>query len=81
MLVLDCAEMNVVANVQTWLLHSNHFVIEVRDRAYLARLQKNFDDRGIRLSQIDRRAPPVVGRENRERENCWLVSELSPVAQ
>ena len=78
MLVLDGAETNVVVDVQTWLLHSNHFVIEVQDRSFIASLQKSFGDRGIRLNQ---RALPFVGRENRERENCWLVSELSPVAQ
>lgn len=78
MLVLDGAETNVVVDVQTWLLRSNHLVIEVQDRSFIASLQKSLGDRGIRLNQ---RALLFIGRENRERENCWLVSELSPVAQ
>ena len=78
---VEDAEIDVVAGAQTWLLPSNHFVIEVHDRSYLAALQKSFGDRGIRLNQIDQRALPFVGHENRKRDNCWLVSELSPVAQ
>jgi Methyltransferase FkbM domain len=78
---VEGAEMDVVAGAQTWLLPSNHFVIEVHDRSYLAALQKSFGDRGIRLNHIDQRALPFIGHENRKRDNCWLVSELPPVAQ
>jgi hypothetical protein len=42
MLIVEGAEMDVVAGAQTWLLPSNHFVIEVHDRSYLAALGEEF---------------------------------------
>jgi hypothetical protein len=74
--------MNVVVDLQIWLLRSNHFVIQLRDHySYLARPRKSFCDCGIRPSLIDRRALPFVHRVNPEREPCWRVSKLSPIVQ
>jgi hypothetical protein len=81
MLIMEGAEMDLVAGPQTWLLPANRFVVEVTTARILPLLEKNFATVASDLSQIDQRALPFVGHENRREENCWRMSESSPVPQ
>jgi hypothetical protein len=78
---VEGSDMDVIAGAHTWLQSSNLFIIEVHQRSYNAALRKMFGQRGIRLIQIDQLTRPFLGRENRERDNCWLGSELAPLGQ
>jgi hypothetical protein len=74
---VEGAEMDVVAGGLSWLDASNLFVIEVHQRSSLEALQKVFRAGGVRLNQVNQRPLPLFGDEVRNKENWWLVSELS----
>jgi len=78
---VEGAELEVIAGAQSWLHASNAFVIEVHHRSFLKPLQNTFSQHGLRLNQVNQRALPLLGRENRDEENWWLVSDLSGPAQ
>jgi hypothetical protein len=75
---VEGAELDVIAGAATWLNPTNLFLIEVHAKEFLAPLTQTFLQHGIRLKQIDQRPYPVVGREERDESNWWLVSDLSP---
>ena len=75
---VEGAEMDVIAGATSWIASSNPFVIEVHKREYIEALQKIFLDKGVRLALVEQQPLPLLGREERDIDNWWLVSELPP---
>jgi Methyltransferase FkbM domain len=73
---VEGAELDVIAGAQSWMNASNLFVIEVHKEEYLDKLQRGFSTHGLKLMQINQRPLPLLGREERDEANWWLVSEL-----
>lgn len=73
---VEGAEVDVVLGGQSWLDPSNLFVIEVHEERFLDKLQEFFAKHGHKLTRIDQRPLPLLGRESREENNWWLVSDL-----
>ena len=73
---VEGAELDVIAGAQSWMNASNLFVIEVHKEAYLGELKRMFSERGLKLVQVNQRPLPLLGREEREETNWWLVSDL-----
>jgi hypothetical protein len=75
---VEGAEIDVIAGAASWLRPDNLFVIEVHREEYLDALTRTFADRGLTLRRIDQRPLPLLGREMRDVDNWWLVSEIPP---
>jgi hypothetical protein len=73
---VEGGELAVIAGARSWLRPSNLFLIEVHDSSYVEPLKKTFASHGLTLTQIDQRPLPILGREQRDEDNRWLVSEL-----
>jgi hypothetical protein len=73
---VEGAELDVIAGAGSWLRPSNLFVIEVHRRPFLAQLKDGFAARGLTLQQIDQQPLPLLGRDVRDADNWWLVSDL-----
>lgn len=73
---VEGAEVEVLSGARSWIDASNLFVIEVHAAAHLLPIQRMFAERGLKLLQVNQRPLPVLGAENRETSNCWLVSDL-----
>jgi hypothetical protein len=74
---VEGAELDVIAGGSLWLTPSNYFLIEVHEEPFLKILTDTFSAHGLRLRQINQRPLPILGYENRSRQNWWLVSEPS----
>ena len=74
---VEGAELDVVAGAETWLHPGNHFLIEVHESAFVSALLETFAAHCVPLRQIHQRPLSLLGRESREPDNCWLVSELA----
>jgi predicted RNA methylase len=74
---VEGAEIDVIAGAHSWLTASNLFVIEVHREPYLDYLTSVFRGRGLTLHRIDQQSLPVIGRDQRDAANWWLVSGLS----
>ena len=74
---VEGAELDVIAGARSWLEASNLFVIEVHEESFLAQLTQTFAERRHKLVQINQRSLPVIGREMRDKNNWWLVSDLN----
>lgn len=73
---VEGAELAVIYGAESWLNASNLFLIEVHDPKFLPRLQETFSRKAMRLTLIQQRPIPLLGREQRQVDNCWLVSSL-----
>lgn len=73
---VEGAEVDVVEGGRKWMHPSNCFVIEVHEERFLPQLKEIFAAQGHALLQVDQRPVPVLGREERELNNWWLVSDL-----
>jgi hypothetical protein len=73
---VEGAELEVIAGAESWLRPSNLFVIEVHCHEYLAQLRNAFASRGLTLRQIEQQPLPLLGRDLRDVDNRWLVSDL-----
>lgn len=73
---VEGAEVDVIAGASSWLNATNYFLIEVHDESFLKTLANTFGDHGLKLRQIDQRPLPILGYENRSRQNWWLVSDI-----
>ena len=74
---VEGAELDVIAGASLWLNPTNYFLIEVHwDASFLDKLKTTFGERGLKLGQVDQRALPILGYENRDRAQWWLVSEI-----
>jgi hypothetical protein len=74
---VEGAELDVIAGASSWMDESNLFVIEVHEEKFIAELQHTFAARGHTLARIEQRPLPLLGRETRDENNWWLVSEKS----
>jgi len=75
---VEGAEEAVLEGAQSWLTPTNHFVIEVHDVAFIEPIRATFSAKGLHLRLIEQRPLWLLGRETRERDNCWLVSSPPP---
>jgi hypothetical protein len=76
---VEGAEMDVIAGAETWIHPKNHFLIEVHDTGFISPLVQTFASHGLRLRRVHQRPLSLLGRESREPDNCWLVSEPTAV--
>jgi len=75
---VEGAELDVIAGASSWLNPTNYFLIEVHwDASFLERLKATFGERGLTLAKVDQRALPILGYENRDRAQWWLVTDIS----
>jgi hypothetical protein len=49
----------------------------VHEERFLQQLKQIFAEQGHKLLQVNQRPVPVLGREKRDLNNCWLVSDLA----
>lgn len=75
---VEGAEIDVLDGATGWMDPSNLFLIEVHREQFLSVLKERFLAAGTPLVQIDQRPHPLLGRERRDIENWWLVSDQSP---
>ena len=73
---VEGAEEAVVAGAASWLTADHLFVIEVHAEPSIARLRRTFEARGLPLELISQQSLPILGREVRDADNWWLVSDL-----
>lgn len=78
---VEGAEVDVMEGALTWLEPTNLFVIEVHKESLLAPLHALFATRGLNLVQINQRPLPLLGAEERDVENWWLVSDLGGASE
>ena len=72
---VEGAELDVIAGGSLWLNPANYFLIEVHEEPFLQVLVDKFAAQGLKLRQVNQQPLPILGYENRSRENWWLVSE------
>jgi FkbM family methyltransferase len=77
---VDGTEVDVIEGSRSWLDSSNLFVIEVHEQQVVAQLRSLFAERSLQMLLLKQRPLPVLGRETRPENNCWLVSDLGTVA-
>ena len=73
---VEGAEEAVIAGAASWLQPGNLFVIEVHRAEFIDRLQATFKSRGLSLDLVEQQPLPILGREERDPDNWWLVSTL-----
>src|SRR5215470_8971746 len=74
---VDGPEVDIMEASRSWVVSSNLFVIEVHQEQFIAPLRSLFAEQNLRLILLKQRPVPVLGRETRPENNCWLVSDLS----
>jgi hypothetical protein len=72
---VEGAELSVIDGAESWMHSSNKWIIEVHKEHYLETIQTHFQSRGLTLVRVDQQPLPVLGRETRDIENYWLVSQ------
>jgi hypothetical protein len=77
---VEGSELDVLEGGLSWFRPSNRFLIEVHRETFADTIIQLFASRGLALKRINQRAVPLLGRENRSRENFWLVSDLEASA-
>ena len=55
----------------------NFFLIEVHRDDFLERIDARFAQSGLALDHLVQHSRPILGREERQAENSWLVSRLN----
>jgi hypothetical protein len=75
---VEGAELDVIAGGKSWIRPTNLFLIEVHDPAFREPLMETFRSAGVQLRPVQQRPLPVLGKESREPDNSWLVSEFAP---
>jgi precorrin-6B methylase 2 len=73
---VEGAEMEVVEGARNWINSSSYFVIEVHEERFLSQLKTIFREQGHELIQVNQKPLRFLGRERRELNNWWLVSDL-----
>ena len=74
---VEGAELDVLEGAQSLVSDRSLFVIEAHSVELLEGVRKFLADRGHAFEVIYQRPLPVIGREHRDTENCWVVSKLS----
>jgi hypothetical protein len=75
---VEGAEEAVIAGAASWLQPGNLFVIEVHRAEFIERLKATFRSHGLSLDLVEQQPLPILGREQRDPNNWWLVSTLEP---
>lgn len=78
---VEGAEIDVLDGAAAWMHPSNLFVIEVHREDFLKVIADRFRSAGMPVVRIDQKPHPLLGREQRDMENWWLVSDLSVSAK
>jgi precorrin-6B methylase 2 len=73
---VEGAEIDVLDGARRWMNPSNLFVIEVHQEEFLSAISERFAAAGMPVVQINQQPHPLLGRERRDLENWWLVSDL-----
>jgi hypothetical protein len=73
---VEGAEVDVLRGCGHWLSARHLFLIEVHAHSLLAPLVELAASRGISLRQIDQKPHWLLGRESRDLDNRWLVSDI-----
>ena len=73
---VEGAEADVIAGATRWMNGTNYFLIEVHSAPLLTQVSNAFASRGLPLDRIDQRPLWWLGREHRDTDNWWLVSQL-----
>jgi hypothetical protein len=71
---VEGAECDVIDGASCWLNESNLFLIEVHREMDVSSIQARFAGEGLELDCIHQRPLRLLGREHRQKGNCWLVS-------
>ena len=74
---VEGAEIDVLDGARGWMNPSNLFVIEVHREEFLSSISDRFAAAGMHVLQINQQPHPLLGRERRDLENWWLVSDLT----
>jgi methyltransferase FkbM-like protein len=73
---VEGAELQVLRGAQSLIRPENQFLIEVHSAALLRAVSEFFAQRSLPLVQINQKALPILGRENRDVDNWWLVTPV-----
>lgn len=73
---VEGAEVDVIQGASSWLQPTNLFIIEVHEARFIEPLLAIFAQHDLRLSLVGQRPLFLLGPEARDRDNCWLVSEI-----
>ncbi len=73
---VEGAEIEVLEGASRWLSPRTMLLIEVHQAAYLEEIPRRLAGSGVALDRVDQRALPVLGREQRDEANWWLLSRL-----
>jgi len=76
---VEGTELEVLSGARSWFRPRNLFVIEVHQASFLKPIGDFFASHHLRLRQINQQPLPFLGREWRDADNCWLVSELDEI--
>ena len=73
---VEGAEIDVLEGADRWIRADTMLLIEVHKREYLDQIRSMLAGRTAPMVQVDQRAHPLLGREQRDLDNWWLVSSL-----
>lgn len=74
---VEGAEEIVLRGSERWLNASNMFLIEVHRSEFLITIPQLFAAHGLKLNEVPQQPHWLLGAEQREASNCWLVSDLN----
>lgn len=74
---VEGAEIDVLEGASKWITPATLLVIEVHKHEYIQQIQTMLAGRTGPLRLVEQKALPILGREMRDVNNWWLVSELS----
>lgn len=72
---VEGAEIDVIMGARSLLDSTNYFLIEIHDKHFLGPLGSLFHKSGLKLTLLTQRPIPILGRETRKEDNCWLISD------
>lgn len=73
---VEGAEMDVLEGARKWLRPGNLFLIEVHEDRFVPAIQDLFDSQSLAIHLVKQEPLPILGRESRDANNCWLVSTI-----
>ena len=73
---VEGAELDVLSHGGPWLTSQNYFLIEVHAESLIKPIVNLLAEHGVSLQQIDQRPHWLLGPEQRDKDNRWLVSAL-----
>jgi Methyltransferase FkbM domain len=73
---VEGAETDVLEGASRWFSPHTMLLIEVHKAEYLEEIPRRLAGSGGALDRVDQKALPVLGREQRDEANWWLLSRL-----